>query len=258
MRPLRPGQHSVEVSRDAPRCAEVSRDEPRCADEATAGAFETACTPSFTARSTEPDRFSPEEPSHSLHHPLYTRSENHSPLSPATTCVMKVASHFLWHCAPAVDMAQTCLGRVATRVASRLLQQRAPSDSASRQKAHLLWWTRRGRLADTSQTWRGRGEAAAWEVLLSGTSHSRPASAPPRPPLGVVQRLEQPAREDKVHLRSRQLSGELCRSPVDPAKHASAASRLRLGCLSTSLSSASRLPLGALSSTPFLWVRVRG
>mmetsp|Transcript_11605 Transcript_11605/g.34710 ORF Transcript_11605/g.34710 Transcript_11605/m.34710 type:complete len:219 (-) Transcript_11605:599-1255(-) len=54
---------------------------------------------------------------------------------------MKVASHFLWHCAPAVDMARTCLGRVATRAASRLLQQRAPSDSASRQKAHLSGWS---------------------------------------------------------------------------------------------------------------------
>ena len=87
-----------------------------------------------------------------------------------------------------------------------------------------------------------------------GTGHSRPASAPPRTPLGVVRCLEQPAREDEVHLRSRQLSGELCRSPADPAKQAgapchqlallsllasvlpprrlSAASRLRLGCLS--------------------------
>jgi len=93
-----------------------------------------------------------------------------------------------------------------------------------------------------------------------GTGHSRPASAPPRTPLGVVRCLEQPAREDEVHLRSRQLSSELCRSPADPAKQAGAPCHpLALLSLLASvppprrLSAASRLSLGALSSTPFLW-----
>lgn len=155
--------------------------------------FETACTPSFTARSTEPDRFSPVR----RHHTAFTAHSTHgwrasARISPATTCVMKVASHFLWHCAPAVDMARTCLGRVATRAASRLLQQRAPSDSASRQKAHL-WWTRRAHLADTSQTWRGgerrqHGASSSRDGPLSAslgpsphTSRGGPVSRAARP-----------------------------------------------------------------------------
>ena len=186
-----------------------------------------------------------EEAPHSLHHSLYTRLESLSPhlarddvrdegCVPLPVALRACRGH-------GTDVSRTsrdksCVPPPAAASAERLGEppegapevdtpflEISPYLPISPQKAHLRW-TRTAHLADTSQTWRGG------ERRQHGTSSSRDgplsASLGPSPhtsrggvrvrvrvrvrvstPLWVVRCLEQPAREDEVHLRSRQLTG---------------------------------------------------